>query len=252
MATRAFPTRATSAPQNGSANAALPACRSPTRLLTVRRESLRHHDFTPEWMLRFVETHPGVGRAPSSMKLSADRGTSATFRERFSRALFAATGTIALSEGSPDAAVRIRIAADNPAIACDCWRSPHVVPCNASSGETLMTHSKNIIRQLMSAFLGDSPSPKRRRMRQDDPDARRPGRPRGPVPHRRLPPPSRPPRGERADRARRAHVEHVRHDRNYRRARRRRPRAPRSARLARRSGATSRPSSWPPARRSAS
>ncbi len=36
---------------------------------------------------------------------------------------------------------------------------------NASRGDALMSHSSNIVRQLLSAVLGGSPSPKRRRVR---------------------------------------------------------------------------------------
>jgi hypothetical protein len=86
-------------------------------------------------------------------------GISYDFRARFST-----PGRISLAEKSPDAEVCSRTVADSFAVRLRLLAFYLTsVPCITSTGETLMAHSKNVVRQFMSALLGDSPSPKRRR-----------------------------------------------------------------------------------------
>ena len=168
---------------------------------------------------------------PGSLQEYRGRRELGDISREFRAALFAGGRDCSLGGVTRCPASGIRIEAENPATC--------VVQC-FNSGETLMTHSKNVLRHLASAFLGDSPSPKRRRMRQVTPmldglEDRVVLSHIGGFHHHHAPP-----RRERADQ----HVEHgsvsntsstsdstgIQHGHNDRR-----PRARRSPRLARRS-----------------
>jgi hypothetical protein len=117
--------------------------------MTVRRACF---DFT---------TLPLDGCSPDLPCSQIVSGISGDFRARFS-----SPGRISLWEGSPHADVRTRIVAENPAIRLRLLAFHLIsVPCNTSSGETLMAGSKNVLRHVITAFLGDSPSPQQRRSR---------------------------------------------------------------------------------------
>ena len=162
MASDECPNPAASAPENGSANAALPACRSQARSWPLV-ENHRHDDLTPDGLLSRRLT--GISGCPQVS--NDDGGTPATFRDDFSRRFSTAGDDWSL--GGVARCLMNRIAADNPRCACGVGCSPHVATHYTSRGETLMAHSKNVLRQLMSAVLGDSPPPKRRRTRQITP-----------------------------------------------------------------------------------
>jgi hypothetical protein len=105
-----------------------------------------------------ITISPLDGCSPVSSSSQEVSGNSYDFRARFST-----PGRISLAEGSPDADVRTRLVADNPAMRLRLLAFHLIsVPGSTSKGETRMAHSKNVFRQIMSALVGDSPPPKRR------------------------------------------------------------------------------------------